>query len=108
MKLLTKKTYVTATNNWYAPTCEFHEKHPSILRMVIVDKTSSAGDWNGFLIQKTGPNRAQCIGFEQVNNYPRDGFTLYTCEHPFFSGNPNSPTFVDDATSCYCQCTSVE
>ena len=108
MKLLTKKTYVTATNNWFAPTCEFHEKYPSVMRMVLVDQTSSAGDWNGFLIQKTGPKRAQCIGFEQVNNYPRDGFTLYTCEYPFYAGDPNKPGFVERATSCYQQFTPVE
>jgi len=108
MKLLTKKTYVTATNNWYAPTCEFHEKYPSILQVVLVDQTSSAGDWNGFIIQRTGKNRAQCIGFEQVNNWPRDGFTLYTCEHPFFIGNPNHPKFVEDATSCYLQFTPLD
>lgn len=107
MRLLTNKTYVTATNNWYAPTCEFHEKHPSILRMVVVDKTSSAGDWNGFLIQKTGSKRAQCIGFEQVNNYPREGFTLYTAEYPFYIGDPNDPNFVDNATSCYIQVTTL-
>lgn len=107
MRLLTNKTYVTATNNWYAPTCEFHEKHPSILRMIIVDNTSSAGDWNGFLIQKTGSKRAQCIGFEQVNNYPREGFTLYTAEYPFYVGDPNDPNFVDNAISCYMQVTPL-
>jgi len=103
MKLLTNKTYVTTTNNWYAPTCEFHEKHSSIMRMVIVDSSSSAGDWSGFLIQKTGKNTARCIGFEQVNNYPRSGFTLYTAEYPFFKGNPNNPDFVDHAILCYNQ-----
>lgn len=101
MRLLTKKTFVTATNNWYAPTCEFHEKYPSILRMVIVDKTSSAGDWGGFLIQRTGHKRAQCIAFQQENNYPRDGFTLYTSDFAFFAGDPNKPDFVERAASCY-------
>ena len=103
MKLLTGKIYTTKTNNWYAPTCEFHEKHPSIDRMVIMDKTSSAGDWSGFLIQRTGKNRAQCIGFEQENNYPHAGFTLYTSDYPFFIGNPNKENFVEDAMSCWNQ-----
>lgn len=101
MKLLTKKTFVTATNNWYAPTCEFHEKYPSVMRMVLMDQTSSSGDWTGFLIQRTGRKRAQCIAFQQENNYPRDGFTLYTSDFAFFAGDPNKPGFVERASSCY-------
>lgn len=101
MKLLTKKTFVTATNNWYAPTCEFHEKYPSVMRMVLMDQTSSSGDWTGFLIQRTGRKRAQCIAFQQENNYPRDGFTLYTSDLAFFAGDPNKPGFVERASSCY-------
>ena len=103
MKLLTNKTYVTATNNWYAPTCEFHEKHPSILRMVIVNTTSSAGDWDGFLIQKLGKNKAVAIGFSQQNNYPSAGFTLYTAEHPFYSGDCKKREFYENAGSCWNQ-----
>ena len=103
MRLLTGKTYITKTNNWYAPTCEFHEKYPSIEQMVFTDQSSSAGDWCGFLIQRTGKNIAHCIAFEQVNNYPHDGFTLYTAEHPFCAGNPNIGNFVKEVTSCWNQ-----
>ena len=78
MKLLVNRTYATKTNNWYAPTCEYQEKHASILRTVIMDKTSSAGDWGGFFIQKIGKNRCAAISFYQENNYPNDGFILYT------------------------------
>lgn len=78
MKLLEKKIFVTKTNNWYAPTCEFHEKHKSIERMVLMDTTSSAGDWSGFLIQRTGKNCCVAIPFYQENRYPGDGFILYT------------------------------
>lgn len=78
MKLLENKNYVTAKNNWYAPSREFHEKHSSIKRMVLMDTTSSAGDWSGFFIQKTGKRSAVAIPFCQENNYPHDGFTFYT------------------------------
>ena len=78
MKLLENKTFVTKTNNWYAPTCEFHEKHKSIDRMVLMDTTSSAGDWSGFFIQRTGRKSCVAIPFNQENNYLGDGFTLYT------------------------------
>lgn len=107
MKLLTKRTYATSTNNWYAPTCEFHEKHPSVKRFEFIDQTSSAGDWTGFFIQKTGKYSARAIGFEQVNNYPKDGFTLYTAEYSFFKGDLRNPSFLEDARQCYLQCTPI-
>ena len=103
MKLLTDKIYATKTNNWYAPTCEFHEKHKSILMFVPMNTTSSAGDWAGFFLQKTGKNTVHAIGYEQENNYPHAGFTLYTCENPFFKGHLDNPNLVDDAKSCYLQ-----
>ena len=78
MKLLENKIFVTKTNNWYAPTCEFHEKHKSIERMVLMDTTSSAGDWCGFFVQRTGKKSCVAIPFIQENNYPGNGFTLYT------------------------------
>lgn len=78
MKLLENKIFVTKTNNWYAPTCEFHEKYKSIERMVLVDTTSSAGDWSGFFVQRTGKKSCVAIPFNQENNYLGIGFTLYT------------------------------
>ena len=78
MKLLENKTFFTKTNNWYAPTCEFNEKHKSIDRMVLMDTTSSAGDWSGFFIQRTGRKSCVAIPFNQENHYPGDGFILYT------------------------------
>lgn len=99
MKLLTKKTFVTATNNWYAPTCEFHEKYPSVMRMVLMDQTSSAGDWSGFLIQRTGSKSAVAIPFWQENNYPNSGFTLHTGT-AFMKGRLSND-FVECATENY-------
>lgn len=78
MKLLENRTYITDTNNWYAPSSEFHEKHTSIKKMALMDTTSSAGDWSGFFIQKTGERSAVAIPFWQENNYPLAGFTLRT------------------------------
>lgn len=78
MRLLENKTYVTETNNWYAPTCEFQEKYPSVKRVVFMDQTSSAGDWSGFIIQATGAKSAVAIPFWQENNWRGAGFTLHT------------------------------
>lgn len=99
MRLLENKTYVTETNNWYAPTCEFHEKHSSIKRMVLMDQTSSAGDWSGFLIQRTGSKSAVAIPFWQENNYPNSGFTLRTGT-AFMKGRLSND-FVECATEDY-------
>ena len=103
MKLLTNKTFVTKTNNWYAPLNELKEKYPSIIHAEYMDTTSSAGDWAGFIIQKTGKNTARAIGFSQENNYPGYGFTLYTAEHPFYVGNPKKIDFYKNVESCWQQ-----
>ena len=87
MKLLENKTFVTDTNNWFAPTHEFQQKYPSIVAHHFTDMSSSAGDWSGFFLQKTGRNTCAAIPFYQENNYPHAGFTLHTgemlCKGPF-------------------------
>lgn len=102
MKTLTGRTYRTETNNWYAPSREFSEKHKSVEAMELMDTTSSAGDWEGFLIQKIGKNTMVAIGFYQENNYPHAGFTLYTAEKPFLRGKAGAK-FYEDAKSAYYQ-----
>ena len=106
MKLLTNKTFVTATNNWYAPTKEFKEKYPSVIATELVDMMSSAGDWNGFLIQKTGKNSFVAIGFSQYNNYPHHGFMLGTSEHPFYRGKFTEQNWAENVRLCYLQCSN--
>ena len=89
MKLLEDIVFATKTNNWYAPTCEFQEKYRSIVGAHFTDMSSSAGDWSGFFLQKTGRNTCVAIPFSQENNYPHAGFTLYTgkayCKGPLTS-----------------------
>ena len=105
MKLLVDETFVTKTNNWYAPLSEFWAKYKSIVATTFMDQTSSAGDWSGFILQKTGKNTYHAIGFSQYNNYPHDGFTLYTCEHPFFATKKaNEKEAYEMARNCWLQC----
>ena len=108
MKLLTNVDFHTKTNNWYAPTCEFHEKHKSIIRIEIMDNTSSAGDWSGFILQKTGKNTVHAIGFSQENCHPHDGFMLYTAEHPFYKGRVDEANLVENVKSCWLQCSVLD
>jgi hypothetical protein len=73
--ILENRTY-KIDGNWYAP--ENHLKSfSSVVKVELCDTTSSAGDWAGYLIQKIG-KVSYFIPFNQVNNYPRMGFTLYT------------------------------
>jgi hypothetical protein len=103
MKLLTDKVYATSTNNWYAPSSEFQALYPSIQGAIFMDQTSSAGDWSGFIVQKTGTKSAVAIGFFQENNYPYAGFTLYTATYPFYKGDFTDPKFVENAKNRWMQ-----
>ena len=108
MKLLTDKTFATKTNNWYAPTKELEEKYLSVVAVSLKNMTSSAGDWSGFIIQKVGKNTFIAIGFSQYNNHPHDGFTLYTCEHPFYKGRFDEANWVENVRSCWEQFAGLE
>ena len=103
MKQLTDITFTTATNSWYAPTREMKEKYRSIIWAELMDTTSSAGDWSGFIIQKIGKNTFVAIGFSQYNNYPHDGFCLMTCEHPFYRGKLDEKNLVENVKNCWLQ-----
>ena len=102
-KKLTNITFTTATNNWYAPTKELKEKYPSIKVCKLMDTTSSAGDWYGFIIQQIAPKKYIAIGFSQTNLYPHDGFGLQTCEHPFYSGKELTAEFILNVENCWLQ-----
>ena len=101
MKLLTDVTFHTDTNNWYAPLCEFWGTHKSVHSAEYLDKTSSAGDWSGYILQRTGKNTVHAIGFSQENCYPGAGFTLRTCEHPFYKGTLTEEGLLDNIRNCW-------
>lgn len=102
-KKLTNITFTTATNNWFAPTKELKEKYKSVIETELMDMTSSAGDWSGFIIQKLGKNTFVAIGFSQTNLYPHAGFGLQTCEHPFYRGKFSEKNWVENVRSCWLQ-----
>lgn len=101
MRLLENKTFVTATNNWYAAIKEFKNRYPSVVRHEFMNTTSSAGDWDGFLIQRTGSRSAVAIPFWQENNYPNSGFTLRTGT-AFMKGRMSND-FVECAAEDYAE-----
>lgn len=53
---------------WYTPTEHLKDKYPSVLQAELTDTTSSAGDWNGLLVQRQG-RTVFVIPFSQENRW---------------------------------------
>ncbi len=73
--LLINKTY-SIEGSWYK-ALEKLRSFRSVERVDFYDTTSSAGDWNGWIVQKHG-SYYYLILFAQANNYPSDGFEVTT------------------------------
>jgi hypothetical protein len=69
--------------SWYAPR-EYFQRFASVKDVEIFNTTSSAGDWEGYIVQKIG-KRSYVIMFSQENNYPYAGFTARTDDRPLIS-----------------------
>lgn len=63
---------------WYAPSEALMQK-ASVVKTVLMDTTSSAGDWNGYLVQKRH-RMYYAIPFIQENSCPGPGFDVTTGE----------------------------
>ena len=50
--LLLKRNY-HVDGTWYVPQ-EFLESYKSVVKTGLLDQTSSAGDWSGYILQKIG------------------------------------------------------
>jgi hypothetical protein len=90
--------------NWYAPRA-FLEHYKSVFAVKLLNTTSSAGDWDGIFFQLIN-GIVYGIPFNQENNYPNSGFTLYTgevffsCEYSIWNGNIEEKIIED-----YCEIT---
>lgn len=69
--------------NWYAAR-EILNAYKSVQSVRFTETCSSAGDWGGYFVQKIG-KRSYVILFNQENNYPRSGFTVWTARIPTLS-----------------------
>jgi hypothetical protein len=76
MKALLINREWNVPGTWYEP-CRKLEQFKSVINADYVFTSSSAGDWEGIFFQKLN-GRIYAIPFNQENNYPRSGFTLYT------------------------------
>lgn len=66
------------TNGWMDAKDKFN-KYPSVEMADYFDTSSSAGDWNGYVVQRI--NRYYyIIPFSQSNNYPYYGYTIQTAK----------------------------
>lgn len=62
--------------NWYSSLRKL-ESYKSVIRVEFINTSSSAGDWDGYFLQRLN-SRIYLIPFSQENNWPHYGFTLYT------------------------------
>jgi hypothetical protein len=81
--LLEDKTYLIDRDdpdqrfvNWYS-ALRYLKNFKSVVYAEWTNMCSSAGDWEGFIVQHIG-NTNYLIPISQENNYPRIGYTLYT------------------------------
>lgn len=79
--LLTNRSYNTAEDDtlplsWYSPKTLLR-RFLSVKRLEYMNMCSSAGDWQGYIIQRL-QGRYYLIPFWQENNYPRAGYTVST------------------------------
>jgi len=88
-QLLTNREW-NIKGNWYQPEAHL-SSFKSVLHVELVQTSNSSGDWDGIIFQKIG-NKVYTIPFNQCNNYPYEGFTLYTGEVKT-SFSYNEPTF---------------
>jgi len=73
--LVTDKDTGGARLNWYSHQSFLRNKFSSILRVELMDTTSSCGDWSGFILQRHG-NSVVAIDYCQTNTC--NGFTINT------------------------------
>lgn len=73
--LVTSKDTDGARLTWFSHQNFLRKKFSSILRVELVDTTSSCGDWGGFILQRHG-NTVMAINYCQTNT--RNGFVINT------------------------------
>jgi hypothetical protein len=100
--LLTNRKYLIDQDRrvtWYS-ALYFLENYKSVACAEWTNTMSSAGDWDGYIVQHIG-NYNFLIPIFQENNYPRLGFTLYTGDLiASWKGEYNSK----EALNIYCEC----
>ena len=87
----------TLRDSWYTAH-DLFRKFSSVKNTRFTNTTSSAGDWDGFIVQKIN-NRSYVIPFWQENNYPYKGFTIHT-EKAMFSFLEDWP--IDEVEKEFC------
>lgn len=77
MKQLLLNREYQVEGHWNRPRAFLTENFKSVESAVLMQTSSSAGDWEGVFVQKLH-GTYYVIPFSQENNYPSSGFTLRT------------------------------
>lgn len=75
-RILTDRVW-NVEGSWYAPKQFIKENFRSVVFCDYISTSSSAGDWNGLIVQRFG-NKLSTVIFSQENNHPNSGFTVTT------------------------------
>lgn len=99
-RLLTKREW-HIDGSWYAPRNFLQEKFASVVFCDHINTSSSAGNWEGLILQRFG-KKLYAVLFFQENCYPGEGFTLSTngspiVQFPDIGDNPNYRELFDQA-----------
>lgn len=106
--LIDRSIPVTESKNgritWYTPL-EVLKSYSSVIDVNHFNTTSSAGDWEGYFIQKIKENLFYMILFNQDNNYPKAGYTIYTQSSPLIKldSEPDENT-INEILEYYLDC----
>lgn len=90
--LLTGRKFIVTSNDipgritWYSPLTYLKDRYPSVIEATHYDTTSSAGDWNGYVIQYVRKKYYLTL-FHQENRYPKEGFSVKTADKWLLKGN---------------------
>lgn len=68
----------TINGDWYAPVKKLSQ-YKNVTKALLIDVSSSAGDWSGLFVVKHNKN-FYVLPFWQQNNYPNIGFRLFTSD----------------------------
>lgn len=100
-RILTNREW-QVNGSWFAPRDFLRDNFSSVVFCDHFNTSSSAGDWEGFVLQQFG-RKVYVTLFTQENCYPDSGFQLTTSKNPFMEFldvgvNPNYRELFDIAT----------
>lgn len=97
--LLNREYNVQGT--WYKPSDFLYENFKSVVRVELIDTTSSAGDWSGMIVQKINKTYYLIIFTQEVVDIFSDEYIIRTSD---FAIKCNNAPSLDEIREKYIAC----